>query len=576
MRDIFVNWRVPVRARAAMIRRAWLWSGVILFSYVTTHFVNLALGLISLEAMEAGRAWFLTVWRGPVGSIALYGSLSTHVALALSALYRRRHFRIPAGEAIQLLLGLAIPPLLISHIIGTRLAHEWFQTTDSYTRQVLIYWELRPEIGVKQALLLIITWAHGCVGLSFWLRFKPWYPRIAPLLFGAALLVPVLALLGFAQAGQEVSQLAQQLGWVQQTLRVAQSPGPAERAVLDRVRYAGIVSFAISVGLTLVARVVRDRYAQRRSTIRITYPDDREVVVPVGLTVLGASQRARIPHASVCGGRGRCSTCRVRVTSGLDLLLPASAVEQRVLTSVGAPPNVRLACQVRPTHDLTVAPLLPVSAQASDGFAQPGYIAGQEQDIAVLFADLRGFTQIAEPKLPYDVVFLLNRYFDVIGEAIEQAGGIANQFTGDGVMALFGVQTGPEAGCRQALAAVGGMVRGLAELSRSLSGELEAPFRMGIGIHTGSAVVGRMGRGVALYLTAVGDVVHVASRLQELTKAYGCQVVISELVARRAGIDVSAFPCHEVTVRNRYDPIVIRTIDDVQTLPPVPEGHWTP
>src|SRR5262249_32562252 len=144
------------------------------------------------------------------------------------------------------------------------------------------------------------------------------------------------------------------------------------------------------------------------------------------------------------------------------------------------------------------------------GFAPSGYLAGQEQEITVLFADIRGFTLMAEHKLPYDVVFLLNRYFDVVGSAIEQAGGIANQFTGDGVMALFGVQPEPSAGCRQALAATVAIVRGIAELSLTLAEELEEPLRIGLGIHTSPAVVGRMGRGVALYLTAVGDTVHVA------------------------------------------------------------------
>jgi adenylate cyclase len=527
---------------------------------------------MSLEAMEAGRDWFLAVWRHPLGTVALYGALIVHMVLMLLSLYQRRHFRLPAWEAIQLLLGLAIPPLLISHIVGTRLSHDWFATSDSYTRLVLVYWQIRPDLGVKQAMLLTIAWAHGCMGLHFWLRLKPWYPRVVAPLFSMALLLPVLALLGFAQAGREVSRLSQEEGWIEQKIHRMHAPNPAERAILERVSNTLLGGFITSIGLTLLARAMRQRYAQRCQVIRITYPDGREVVVRLGATVLEASRHARIPHASVCGGRGRCSTCRIRVVRGLEFLPPGSAQERRVLTSVGAPPNVRLACQVRPTRDLSVIPLLPADAQARDGFAQPGYLAGQEQETTVLFADIRGFTRIAEYKLPYDVVFLLNHYFDVVGGAIEQAGGIANQFTGDGVMALFGVQADPSEGCRQALAATVAIVRGISELSLTLGEEMEEPLRVGLGIHTGPAVVGRMGRGVALYLTAVGDTVHVASRLQELTKLYGCQLVISEQVAMRAGLEISAFPRHELAVRNRNDPLVILTIDDVQTLTQVPES----
>ena len=117
-------------------------------------------------------------------------------------------------------------------------------------------------------------------------------------------------------------------------------------------------------------------------------------------------------------------------------------------------------------------------------------------------------------QFPYDVVFILNRYFEAVGGAVAQAGGIANQYTGDGVMALFGVDAKPEAACRQALLAAAAMVRRIEDLSRVLAGELPAPLRIGIGIHTGPVVVGEMGYRDTHYLTAVGDTVNTASRLE--------------------------------------------------------------
>jgi len=557
--------RLTVHSHAALIRQIRLSSGLVLFCYVLLHFTNLALGLVSLETTEAGRIWFLTIWRNPIGTVALYGSLSLHVVLSFWSLYQRHHFRIPLWEALHLILGLAIPPLLVGHIVGTRLAHEFYATTDSYTYLMLIFWKLRPDLGVQQVILLMIVWIHSCISLHYWLRLKRWYSRFSKILFSAALLLPVLALAGFSQAGREVLNLTLQSGWPEQILQAAEVPDLSESAFLGRVKDIILGAYGVILGFVLMARSVRQMYERRNKAIRITYLPEKEVMIPKGFTVLEASRQSGIPHASVCGGRGRCSTCRVRVLHGFKSLPPISIEEQHVLDHIGAPANVRLACQLRPTHDLSVIPLLQSSPKAED-LAKTTYVSGREQEIVVLFADLRGFTSIAEYKLPYDVVFLLNQYFDLVGDAIESAEGIANQFTGDGAMALFGVQGEIEAGCRQALIAAGELVRRLAGLSRNLTEELDVPLRMGIGIHTGPAVVGHMGHGMAMYLTAVGDTVHVASRFQEMTKEYDCQIIISDLVAERAGISVSMFQRHELMVRNRRDPIAIRTIGDVEKL----------
>jgi adenylate cyclase len=546
----------PARSAAAVVRQIRLWTGLVLFTYLTTHFLNHALGLVSLEAMAAGQDWFVLVWRSLPGTIALYGSFGIHNLLALWALYRRRTLRMPAWEASQLTLGLLVPPLLVWHVVGTRLAHEVAGTQTTYTFVVLALWQLNPIAGLRQVVVLAVAWIHGCIGLHFWLRLRPWYPRLARTIYSGFLLVPVLALLGFATAGQEVSRRAREPGFVQTVIREARLPSPAQRAVLGQVARAIFWGDLGAIALVLAARAVRE-HIRRRQGVRIAYPGGREILVPGGYTILEASRAAGIAHASVCGGRGRCSTCRVRVIRGEEHLPAATTDELRVLGRVGAPAHVRLACQVRPRRDLAVVPLVPAGAGPAEALPS-GHRDGEELTIAVLFADLRGFTRLAERKLPYDVVFILNRYFEAVGGAITDAGGIVNQFTGDGVMALFGVDGGgPEEGSRQAVRAAAAMVARVQELSRALADDLDSALRLGIGIHTGPTVVGQMGYASTTYLTAVGDTVHVAARLEALTKDYACELVLSEEVAVRAGLDVSDHARHELTVRNREAPLAI-------------------
>jgi len=548
---------VPVAA-APLIRRLRLAAGLTLFAYVASHLLNHALGLVSYGAMEAGLTWALVLWRSVPGTLALYGAFLTHLALGLWSLYRRRTLRMPPWEAAQLVLGLTIPTLLLFHMAGTRLTDDLLGTTPSYARVLLFLWMVDPLAGIRQVLLLLIAWIHGCMGLHFWLRFQPWYGRAAQLFYGIALLLPVLALLGFAAGAREASAIARTTPGFQEGLARTPSPVTAEqRAVPGRVLQLALATYGAALAGVLAARGMRALRRRRGDSIRISYPDRREVAVPRGWSVLEASRFARVPHASVCGGRGRCSTCRIRVLGGVRDLPPPSADERRVLERLGAPANVRLACQLRPSRDLAVVPLLPAVLAPRDAALQVGARHGREREIAVLFADLRGFTRLAEHKLPFDVVFFLNRYFEAVGSAIADAGGLVNQFTGDGVMALFGVEGGGDAGSRQALAAAVAMVGRVRALGEALGEELDAPLRLGIGIHVGPAVVGGMGYGQAFYLTAVGDTVHVAARLEALTKDYGCELVISSDVATRARIDVSDLARHEITLRNRETPLTV-------------------
>jgi adenylate cyclase len=552
------------------VRRLRIATGTVLFAYVATHFLNHALGLVSLETLERGREWFLLLWRHPVGTLALYISLTIHFALALWAVYqKRRLLRMLRGEALQLILGLAIVPLLAQHVIGTRGAAVVHGVNDSYIYVLLTLWHFNPDKGAWQSAALLVAWIHGCIGLYYWLRLRSWFQAAQPLIYGAALLVPVLGLLGFVDGGREVSRLASDPDWLRAALGSLNLPSRAGAEALQNVERQVYWIFAVLLALTLAAREVRSLVERGRGLVRVTYPGGRLVEVAPGPTLLEVSHAHGVPHASVCGGRGRCSTCRVRVAVGLEGLPLPSASEQAVLARVGAAPNVRLACQIRPRKDVVVVPLLPPGAGPRDARPRPAHLQGREKEIAILFADLRGFTQLSEHKLPYDVVFMLNRYFAAMGQAVEQAGGHVDKFIGDGVMALFGAdeRTHVAGACRRALAAARAMSMALEALNKTLSHDLDRPLRIGIGIHAGPAIVGEMGYAGAVSLTAIGDAVNTASRLESLTKEFACELILSEDVAMHAGLDVAAYPIQETEIRGRSEKLRIRTVPHARDLP---------
>lgn len=248
-------------------------------------------------------------------------------------------------------------------------------------------------------------------------------------------------------------------------------------------------------------------------------------------TILQASLRAAIPHAHACGGHARCSTCRVQVVEGLDFCAPRNDREREMAARLHFSPEIRLACQTTVSGDVKLRRLVfdaeDIELTAQPRTAEAPAPVGEEKQLAILFADIRGFTPFAERLLPYDVVHVLNRYYYEVGRAITDHGGRIDNYMGDGLLALFGIEDTKDA-ARQAVGAALGMIAAVEHLKPYLQMIYGRSFEIGIGIHYGEVIVGAIGAPGLKRVTVIGDAVNLASRIESATKRIGVRLLISE------------------------------------------------
>lgn len=544
-------------------------SGLVLFAYALTHFLNIGLGLISADLMDRAQDWRQVVTRSTLGSTVLYASFLAHGLLGLGRLAGRGTLRMPFWEAAQIAMGVIIPILLVAHLIHTRNAHEMHGVNDEMGYIMLLIhgtWD-----GWKQSLLLLIVWLHGCVGLHFWLRGMWWWRRAQYWLVALAALVPAFALAGFLVEGRRIS--------------AAFADPDQQQALIDLFNFPTRETFAALITLTaqirwgfgalmvLVAIVYLVRYVQnRRKSVRITYANGTQITAPKGLTLLEMSRLRGVPHASLCGGKGRCTTCRVKVLSGGEDLHPPSETEARSLAAVGADRQTRLACQIRPIEPTQVFPVFrPDGKRKYRGHASEG----EEKEIALLFLDMRGFTARTTGQLPYDVVFLLNRFFDAIVPAITAQGGTVDKYLGDGFLALFETPD-PASSARAALRAIEDIAKGLADFNATLADEGQSPVAIGIGAHLGDVVLGEIGAAGNAPRTLIGDTVNTASRIEGVTKTHGVQALISAPLLMRAGHSLPPDAFAQLELRGLSEPLAAWPVKDASDLAAQLNGFKAP
>ncbi|MEL6241166.1 MAG: 2Fe-2S iron-sulfur cluster-binding protein [Pseudomonadota bacterium] len=343
---------------ASIRLRAMIGTGLIMFTFISMHLANLSLGLFSVQLMEDWR-WMLSgVWTSfPPLKLALQLSLVVHFLLALLSLYLRNTMRVPTYDMAQMIAGVMIVPLLATHVFGVMATKE-LGLEPTYTLILGQFWVISPVDGLLQVVMLVVAWIHGAIGMYTWLLSRDGSARIMKAFYPLVVALPILALLGYVEGGRQILPVDEGgMGFVLENDPNAAGPTvPSEdiSAIIAKAKSRAQSATRVSLGLVLLvlaARWLRLRGLQP-GRVSVTYTGVRPATFEAasGLTLLELARAHDVPHASVCRGRGRCGTCRVRILSGGDRLPPPSEVEAKVLAHWQADPDQRLACQIRPIN----------------------------------------------------------------------------------------------------------------------------------------------------------------------------------------------------------------------------------
>ena len=558
---------------SSMIRRARIISGIVLFLYSATHLMNHSFAVVSIAAADAVREYFLMIWRNPVMEIILFVSLAGHILLGVYAVLTRRSFKMTLREWLQTTLPFIAMIALLQHVSANAIMSRIYGVEDNYEllfSAVMVDPALATMNTIFYLLMMIFIWGHGVIGinglLSYRAEFHARFRRVIHVFFWS---VPVMASAGFISGLKEISFItyAHSLlndDYYMMTVLMTKIPQEAF-PVIGQIEPLTMKYYPIALLLLIlgaVGNVVRTRYFGR---VKISYPNGQSVVVARGATILEASRIGNIPHQSVCGGKGRCTTCRVRILDDGGKLLPPNAHETRAIERLDLDSDIRLACQIRPKSNISVSPLLNPDNNLTEATSARA-LTGKEQETVILFVDLRQFTKLAESKLPYDVVYILNKYYAACGEVIESNGGRLDKFIGDGIMAIFDSRADASDNCRNVLTAASGISRSMKTLNEQMKLDFSEEMRFGMGIHAGDTIVGMMGYGKTVTETAVGDNVNVASRLEGLTKDYNCELVVSRYVAERAAVQTDQFDKEQVDIRGRKEKLDVLLMRDASQM----------
>ncbi|MDG1572273.1 adenylate/guanylate cyclase domain-containing protein [Robiginitalea sp. M366] len=257
-------------------------------------------------------------------------------------------------------------------------------------------------------------------------------------------------------------------------------------------------------------------------------------------TLLDISIRNKIPHLHECGGNGICTTCRIRILEGSQNLSPKTEFEKTSSHVRKWDPSIRLACQARPRGDVTIQRLIWSSGEVNN--LQKELVPtgrAEERPIAIIFCDIRNFTNLSSHNLNFDIAYMLNKFYTALGEPILMNNGVIYQYVGDEIIGVFGTTGGTaRKNCEDAIRAALGMQYALDALNRSDLKDIDIKLKSGIGINFGTAFIGHLGHPTHKQFSVIGDPVNVASRIQNETKVTGTNILISDTVLANVDKDM--------------------------------------
>jgi len=285
-------------------------------------------------------------------------------------------------------------------------------------------------------------------------------------------------------------------------------------------------------------------------------------------TILEASLAAGIQHYHVCGGRAKCSTCRVIVHEGENHLTEQNRSELKLRKRKNFPDNVRLACQtkisqgnvklqriIKDSTDLNLY-VYGNSVDARQGI-------GEEKELALMFVDIRNFTPFIEQHLPFDVIHLIRRLNFLFNEVVEAGKGKIIEFLGDGFYAVFGLDDELENAVRNSVETGHKILKELKQLNTSyISKYFDVEIEVGIGVHFGKVILGEKGIGETQILTAMGFPVNVAARLETATKELNNNFIISDNVYKMLDGETSPAVQKQIKLKGITEPLCVRLIGE--------------